>query len=83
MLIFPLFCVLCSCDARSPLSCRMFCEYKLITKADVNGLSCQWGRNERGRKKEKLKSKKPSFRSELYLEIIQKCCTTRLFMFQE
>lgn len=43
------------------------CEYKLITKADVNGLSCRRGSSEKKKKKTKLKSKKPSSRSVSYI----------------
>lgn len=78
--IFPFLCVL-------HLRCEEFsqpprvCEYKLITKADVNGLSCRRGSSE---KKNQAKEQKAKLSlCELYLEIIQKCRTTWLFMFQE
>lgn len=82
--IFPFLCVLqLRCEEFSQL--LRVCEYKLITKADVNGLSCRWGSSEKKKKKknEAKEQKAKLSLCELYLEIIQKCRTTWLFMFQE
>lgn len=79
--IFPFLCVLQLRREEFSQPPRV-CEYKLITKADVNGLSCRRGSSEK--KKNGAKEQKAKLLlCKLYIEIIQKCRETWLFMFQE